>query len=39
MPVSLPLINPGFQPIDLREEDAESVQVVAEFITVLRGVA
>ncbi len=36
--VVLAPINPGFQPIVLAQEDAEHVQVVAEFVTVLRGV-
>jgi|GEM_PF-6224006 len=30
--------NPEYSPIVLSERDAESVQVVAEFVTVLRAI-
>jgi SOS-response transcriptional repressor LexA len=35
--VTLSPTNPEYRPIILSEEDAEAVQVLAEFVTVLRG--
>jgi SOS-response transcriptional repressor LexA len=35
--VVLSPINPDYEPIVLADKDAESVRVVAEMVTVLRG--